>query len=47
MTARRHQDPDWREFEQLVTRIEADAGPQELRFKPLDRIRCRTNRQLR
>ena len=41
MTARRRTDPHWREFEQLVARIEADAGPRGMVVKSPDRIRCK------
>jgi hypothetical protein len=27
MNAHRRRDPEWREFERLIARIEADAGP--------------------
>jgi hypothetical protein len=47
MTSRRRQHPEWREFERLVARIEADAGPRGLRVKSPDRIRCRTTGRLR
>ncbi len=47
MTARRRQDSEWREFERLVARIEADAGPRGLRIKSPDYIRCRTTGRLR
>lgn len=33
--------PQWREFERLVARIEADAGPRGLTVKSPDRIRCK------
>ena len=39
--------PAWREFEQMVARIEADAGPAGLIVKSPDRIRCRITGRLR
>ncbi|WP_440640791.1 restriction endonuclease [Bradyrhizobium sp. PUT101] len=47
MTARRRQDPEWREFERLVARIEADAGPTGMVVKSPDRIKCRVTGRLR
>lgn len=47
MTARRRKDSEWREFERLVARIEADAGPRGLSVRSPDRIRCRTTGRLR
>lgn len=47
MTARHHQDPEWREFERLVARIEADAGPRGLVVISPDRIRCKVTGRLR
>lgn len=47
MTARRRNDPEWREFEQLIARIEADAGPQAIVVKSPDRIRCKLTGRLR
>jgi hypothetical protein len=47
MTARRRRDPEWREFERLIARIEADAGPKGLIVKSPDRIRCKLTRRLR
>jgi hypothetical protein len=45
---RRHRDTqEWREFEQLVARIEADAGPRGLAIKSPDRIRCNVTGRLR
>jgi hypothetical protein len=37
----------WREFEKLVARIEADAGPLGLTVVSLDRIRCKITGRLR
>ncbi len=46
--ARHKEDiPDWRKFEQLVARIEADAGPLGLIVTSPDRVRCRTTGRLR
>ena len=47
MTARRRQDPEWREFERLVARIEADAGPRGIVVTSPDRIRCKITGRLR
>lgn len=47
MTMRRRQDPEWREFERLIARIEADAGPQGLVVKSPDRLRCKLTGRLR
>ncbi|ANH04023.1 restriction endonuclease [Shinella sp. HZN7] len=47
MTARRRQDPEWREFERLVARIETDAGPRGIVVKSPDRIRCKITGRLR
>ena len=47
MMARRRQDPEWREFERLVARIEADASPLGMTVKSPDRIRCRMTGRLR
>lgn len=47
MTARRRHDPDWREFEQLIARIEADASPRGIVVKSPDRIRCKLTGRLR
>lgn len=41
MSAPRRQDPEWREFERLVARIEADAGPRGMIVTSPDRIRCK------
>lgn len=46
MSARR-KDPEWREFEQLISRIEADAGPQGIVVKSPDRIRCKLTGRMR
>jgi hypothetical protein len=46
MTARRR-DPEWREFERLVARIEADAGPQGLVVTSPDRLRCKLTGRMR
>jgi hypothetical protein len=40
-------NPDWRQFEQLVARIEADAGLLGLTVTSPDRIRCRITGRLR
>jgi hypothetical protein len=47
MTARRRQDPEWREFERLIARIEADAGPQGLVVTSPDRLRCKLTGRMR
>jgi hypothetical protein len=47
VTARRRKDPQWREFEKLIARIEADAGPQGIVVKSPDRIRCKLTGRLR
>ena len=47
MTGRRRNDPQWREFEKLIARIEADAGPQGIVVKSPDRIRCKLTGRLR
>lgn len=47
MTARRSNNPEWREFEKLIARIEADAGPQGIVVKSPDRIRCKLTGRLR
>lgn len=47
MASRKKDIPDWRQFEQLVARIEADAGPLGLTVISPDRIRCRTTGRLR
>lgn len=47
MTAGRRQDPEWREFERLVARIEADAGPRGIVVTSPDRIKCKITGRLR
>lgn len=47
MASREKSSPDWRRFEQLVARIEADAGPMGLRVTSPDRIRCNITGRLR
>jgi hypothetical protein len=47
VTNRRRQDPEWREFERLVARIEADAGPHGIVVTSPDRIRCKITGRLR
>ncbi|RWG14589.1 MAG: hypothetical protein EOQ55_23660 [Mesorhizobium sp.] len=47
MTNWRRQDPEWREFERLVARIEADAGPRGIVVTSPDRIRCKITGRLR
>lgn len=47
MTGGRRENPEWREFERLVARIEADAGPRGMTVTSPDRIRCKTTGQLR
>lgn len=47
MTVGHRQDPEWREFERLVARIEADAGPRGMTVTSPDRIRCKTTGRLR
>ncbi len=47
MTARGRNDPQWRKFEQLIARIEADAGPQGFAVKSPDRVRCKLTGRLR
>jgi hypothetical protein len=46
MTARLDK-AEWREFEQLVARIEADAGPLGITVNSPDRIRCKLTGRLR
>ncbi len=41
------QDPEWREFERLIARIEADAGPRGIVVASPDRIRCKVTGRLR
>lgn len=47
MTAHRRRDPEWREFERLIARIEADAGSRGLVVKSPDRLRCKLTGRLR
>lgn len=47
MTARRRRDPEWREFERLIARIEADAGPRGMVVKSPDRLPCKLTGRLR
>lgn len=47
MPSSKRDDADWREFEMLVARIEADAGPSEMMVKCPDRIRSRVTGRLR
>ncbi|MEO6389330.1 MAG: restriction endonuclease [Croceibacterium sp.] len=47
MSRRRRADPEWREFERLIARIEADAGPQGIVVKSPDRVRCKVTGRLR
>ncbi|MGD0819241.1 MAG: restriction endonuclease [Desulfomonilia bacterium] len=47
MAPRKEDIPEWRQFEQLVARIEADAGPLGLIVTSPDRIKCRTTGRLR
>jgi len=47
MVSRRKQTPAWRQFEQLVARIEVDAGPLGLTVTSPDRIRCKITGRLR
>lgn len=47
MSARRRQGPEWREFERLIARIEADAGQQGLVVTSPDRLRCKLTGRLR
>lgn len=47
MSASEGQDPEWREFERLVARIEADADPGNVTVNSPDRIRCKITGQLR
>ena len=44
---RRPQNPEWREFERLIARIETDAGPLGITVKSPDRIRCKMTGRLR
>lgn len=47
MASSRQSSPDWRQFEQLVARIEADAGPLGITVTSPDRIRCKITGRLR
>ena len=47
MTTRRQDTAEWREFEQLVARIEADAGPRGISVTSPDRIRSKVTGRLR
>jgi hypothetical protein len=47
MTAHRKNDSEWRQFEQLVARIESDAAPLGLKITAPDRIRCGITGRLR
>jgi hypothetical protein len=47
MGDKRNDNSTWRQFEQLVARIEADAGPLGLSVKSPDRIRCKITGRLR
>lgn len=47
MSSRRRKDPEWRELELLVARIEADAGPRGIVITSPDRIRCKVTGRLR
>ncbi|MEQ8249543.1 MAG: restriction endonuclease [Alphaproteobacteria bacterium] len=47
MSDRRRKDPEWREFERLVARIESDAGPRGITVTCPDRIRCKVTGRLR
>ena len=47
MTVGHRKDFEWREFERLVARIEADAGPRGMTVTSPDRIRCKTTGRLR
>jgi hypothetical protein len=47
MNAHRRRDPEWREFERLIARIEADAGPRGLVVKSPDRLRCKLTGRVR
>ena len=47
MTAGHRKDPEWREFERLVARIEADASSQGVIVSSPDRIKCKTTGRLR
>lgn len=47
MTAGRRRNPEWREFERLIARIEADAGPHGLIVTSPDRLRCKLTGRMR
>ncbi len=47
MTVQHRRDPEWREFERLVARIEADAGPDGITVSSPDRIKCKFTGQMR
>jgi len=47
MTTQRRRHPEWREFERLIARIEADAGPQGLVVTSPDRLRCKLTGRMR
>ena len=47
MSVRRQDKPGWREFEKLVARIEADAGPLGIKVTSPDRVRCKVTSRLR
>lgn len=47
MAKRQSKPPEWREFERLVARIEADAGSECLAVKSPDRLRCKLTGRLR
>ena len=41
MASRNRDVPEWKEFEQLVARIERDAGPLGLTARSPDKLRCK------
>ena len=47
MASRKADSPEWRQFEKLVARIEANSGSQSFKVTSPDRIRCRTTGRLR
>lgn len=47
MASHRKPNPDWKQFERLVARIEADAGPLGLKVLSPDRIPCKITGRLR
>src|SRR5690349_13130079 len=47
MNGRRQPKTEWREFEKLIARIEADAGPLGIALKSPDRLRCKVTGRLR